>query len=235
MMQAVYFCSGTAAPHDYLHYGLATDLYTHFTSPIRRYADIIVHRQLAVAIDSAEASVTPDIINQSSMKELCDNINYRHRMAQHAGRSSVELFTLLFFQNRNIVEEGFVTRILKNGFIVLIPKYGIEGIVYASNASKVQLLSYNPQSDTLEHGQHAIALFQKVTVMVSIEDDKRAGGDGGMRQKLQLTLLDPWIEGLAALTRDKAQAYVRESRLKRDAVQRDEERLAKKIKAQQIE
>ena len=37
MMQAVYFSSGMLQPQDYLHYGLATPIYTHFTSPIRRY------------------------------------------------------------------------------------------------------------------------------------------------------------------------------------------------------
>jgi exosome complex exonuclease DIS3/RRP44 len=37
MMQAVYFCSGTVAPDEFRHYGLATEIYTHFTSPIRRY------------------------------------------------------------------------------------------------------------------------------------------------------------------------------------------------------
>jgi len=38
MMQAVYFCSGKLAEKDFWHYGLATDIYTHFTSPIRRYS-----------------------------------------------------------------------------------------------------------------------------------------------------------------------------------------------------
>ena len=44
MEQAVYFSTGAVAQEKWSHYGLALDKYTHFTSPIRRYADIIVHR-----------------------------------------------------------------------------------------------------------------------------------------------------------------------------------------------
>ena len=54
-----------------------------------------------------------------------DNIlvlNHRHRMAQQAGRSSVELYTNMFFKNKVQIEEGRVIRVLKNGFVVLAPK-----------------------------------------------------------------------------------------------------------------
>jgi exosome complex exonuclease DIS3/RRP44 len=51
MNQALYFCTADFEPSDFHHYGLAAPLYTHFTSPIRRYADVLVHRLLASALD----------------------------------------------------------------------------------------------------------------------------------------------------------------------------------------
>ena len=75
MMQAVYMASGSVEEADFKHYGLAVPIYTHFTSPIRRYADVIVHRLLAVAIG---ADVTySELLDKKKTQEIANNINYR--------------------------------------------------------------------------------------------------------------------------------------------------------------
>ncbi|KAK9948228.1 hypothetical protein M0R45_003814 [Rubus argutus] len=128
MTQAVYFCSGDLSPPEYLHYGLAAPLYTHFTSPIRRYADVIVHRLLAASLGIQKL---PTVFQDGpQLNSIAENLNYRHRNAQMASRASVELHTLIFFKSRPTDTEARVVRLRSNGFFVFVPKFGIEGPVY---------------------------------------------------------------------------------------------------------
>lgn len=73
MMPAQYFCSGEIPQDQWHHYGLATQVYTHFTSPIRRYADVIVHRLLAAAIGVAPLPV--NCADRARQQELCSHMN----------------------------------------------------------------------------------------------------------------------------------------------------------------
>ncbi|KAI9278113.1 exosome complex exonuclease RRP44-like protein [Sporodiniella umbellata] len=191
MMQAQYFCSGTEPEPEFVHYGLASPIYTHFTSPIRRYADVVVHRLLHAAIDP-DALNDSDLIAMESMKDLCDNLNFRNRMAQQAGRSSVELFTSLFFKNKVEVEEGRVLRVLKNGIIVLVPKYGIESIVYTTREDQTTPFEYDADANSLVAKDVVLKIFDTVKVQITVQGDEQ-----GMRQKMNMKLVHPFVQGIS--------------------------------------
>lgn len=127
MMPAQYFCSGEIPKDQWHHYGLAAPVYTHFTSPIRRYADIIVHRLLSAAIGViALPAINAD---RSKQQDLCSHLNRRHKAAQHAQRASVNLHTLLFFKNRPSVEAAYVLSVTDSHVGVLVERFGIEGSI----------------------------------------------------------------------------------------------------------
>jgi exosome complex exonuclease DIS3/RRP44 len=126
MMPAQYFCSGEIPKDQWHHYGLAAPVYTHFTSPIRRYADVLVHRLLAatigvIALPAANA-------DRSRQQELCTHMNRRHRAAQYAQRGSVNLHTINYFRARPAAQEAaYVLTVKEDSFTVLVPRFGIEG------------------------------------------------------------------------------------------------------------
>lgn len=132
MNEATYFCSADFDPSEYKHYGLAADLYTHFTSPIRRYADVLVHRLLAAALDIE--SLPDNMCNKNSMNVLCERMNMRNRNARNASRASSEFFSYMFFKDKVLEEEGIVSALQTNGFAVTIVKYGFEAFIeYSEN------------------------------------------------------------------------------------------------------
>src|SRR5439155_1657608 len=75
------------------HFGLATDCYTHFTSPIRRYPDLIVHRILDVALRGA-GRVPPDLV------AIAEESSRRERVAMEAEREIVQLKKIQFMQDK---------------------------------------------------------------------------------------------------------------------------------------
>ncbi|XP_020848099.1 exosome complex exonuclease RRP44 [Phascolarctos cinereus] len=192
MMQAVYFCSGM--DNDFHHYGLASPIYTHFTSPIRRYADIIVHRLLAVAIGAD--STYPDLTNKHKLADLCKNLNFRHKMAQYAQRASVAFHTQLFFKNKGIVnEEAYVLFVRKNAIVVLIPKYGLEGTVFFEEKDKPKpRLAYNEEMPSLKVEDTEFHVFDKVKVKVTLDSSNL------QHQKIRMSLIEPQIPGVSGPT-----------------------------------
>ncbi|KAH8278565.1 hypothetical protein KR018_005241 [Drosophila ironensis] len=199
MMQAVYFISGSLQKEEFFHYGLAAPIYTHFTSPIRRYSDIMVHRLLAASIGAD--STYAQLLERKSNEELCNNLNYRHKMAQYAGRASVALNTHLFFRGKEEEEEGYVLFVRKNALQVLIPKYGLEGTLYlkadkegkdgVERTKSEFAFTFNEEDHTQRCGNVVFHSFDPVTVRLSL-DSRNV-----QHEKLVFRLVKPYIKGFS--------------------------------------
>ncbi len=191
MMQALYFCSGTLPEEEYKHYGLATLIYTHFTSPIRRYSDLLVHRLLAVSIQVD--STYPELLDKHIIQQVCNHLNHRHKNAQYAARASVNLHTHLFFKNKTTVEESFVLFVRHNALHLLIPKYGLESPLFfddksTSDGKKLSMVSDDSEPSLTIEGVK-FRLFDRVLVQVTVEKSSI------QQSKLKLTLVSPKIPG----------------------------------------
>ena len=186
MTAAEYFPAGNQAYPDYRHYGIATEIYTHFTSPIRRYADLVVHRQLAAAIGYEHPDAS--IHSKDKLDAICKNINIRHRNAQFAGRASIEYYVGQALKGRVIDEEGYIMRVFSNGIVVFVPRFGIEGLIrlrdMAEPGPESVLDSDNYTLALSGSKDETLALFQRVKVKIYDELEQSTG-----KRKVKLALL----------------------------------------------
>ncbi|UYV82058.1 DIS3L2, partial [Cordylochernes scorpioides] len=128
MMCALYFCSGCLEdPAEYHHYALNVPLYTHFTSPIRRYPDILVHRLLAASLNY-QATPAMSAKEMQVCAEHCNDTKYN---ARRVSEMSNELFLNLFIKKLGrLSSKGMVMSILDHSFDVLVDKLGVVKRVY---------------------------------------------------------------------------------------------------------
>ncbi|MFB2552279.1 ribonuclease R [Ensifer soli] len=127
--QAVY------APENIGHFGLNLMKYAHFTSPIRRYADLIVHRALVGSLGLGEGGITPD--EEKDLEDIAAEISAFERRAMVAERETVDRLIAHHLAGRvNEEFEGRVSGVTKAGLFVVLPAYGADGFVPISTLGR---------------------------------------------------------------------------------------------------
>ncbi|KAI0318692.1 RNB-domain-containing protein [Amylostereum chailletii] len=130
--RAKYFCAGMLDIAKYHHFALNVPLYTHFTSPIRRYADIMVHRQLESILQGGDTKFTMD---RDAVAKITQQCNIKRDSAILAQEQSMHLFLCLMISDLTtrfgpVVRQAKVIGVLDAAFDVLVPEFGIEKRVH---------------------------------------------------------------------------------------------------------
>jgi ribonuclease R len=120
--QAVYH------PENIGHFGLALDKYAHFTSPIRRYADLIVHRSLIKAFDLGEGELSD--VETVKMFEIADHISATERTSAESERNATDRFTAAYLSDKIGMEfAGRISGVTRFGLFIKLKDTGADGLV----------------------------------------------------------------------------------------------------------
>ncbi|RUS22900.1 hypothetical protein BC937DRAFT_95258 [Endogone sp. FLAS-F59071] len=149
MQRAKYFCTGTLDIIKYLHYALNAPLFTHFTSPIRRYADIIVHRQLEHVLVGEKRFY----LDKDTVQKTAQHCNVKKDGAKSAQEQSSHLFLAQYLSSTAlksgpIVCDAIVVAVLDAAFDVLVLEYGIEKRIHLDGLP-LETSKFNEQKETL--------------------------------------------------------------------------------------
>ncbi|XP_074045758.1 DIS3-like exonuclease 2 isoform X4 [Macrotis lagotis] len=181
MQMALYFCTGVLQDEEqFRHYALNVPLYTHFTSPIRRFADVLVHRLLAASLGSRE----PLSMDADALQKQADHCNDRRMASKRVQELSTNLFFAVMVRESGPLEsEAMVMGVLNKAFDVLVLRFGVQKRVYC-NALPLQdyhfrkvgkkpelTLIWEPETPQQKAIQQVIAIFSLVEVILETEDD----------------------------------------------------------------
>jgi len=114
------------------HFGLAFQSYSHFTSPIRRYPDLTVHRLLK----SYLSGTTQADMSQKALEKLAEHCSQRERVAIEAERDHIKMKQLQYL-SKHVGEssDGVISGVLSFGFFVELAETFVEGLVHSSTLS----------------------------------------------------------------------------------------------------
>ncbi|MBP2686195.1 MAG: ribonuclease [Deltaproteobacteria bacterium] len=167
------------------HFGLALSRYTHFTSPIRRYPDLVVHRVLKAALGDRASADSLRILREKG-PEIGSHLSGRERLAMEAERALEQRAKALFMAGQvGRTFEGTVSSLVSSGFFVELSGWMVDGMVHVSTLRDDE---YRFSPDRMEwvgqYRKRRIALGDRVRVRVRRADPDRGEVDFLLVEKL---------------------------------------------------
>ena len=163
------------------HFGLASDGYTHFTSPIRRYPDLIVHRLLKKALCKEEIKISEEVL-----AERADHLSNRERVAMEAEREILDRYRVRFMKDK-LGEEygGIISGVAAFGFFVELKDIFVEGLVRMTSLHD-DYYQYDEKKYCLigERTHKTFTIGDEVRVRVDRVDAERRHIDFGLVQRI---------------------------------------------------
>ena len=153
-------------PRNLGHFGLASNHYTHFTSPIRRYPDLWLHRVLALA---SQDEPIPEVWGGEELEGKAEHCSVRERVAEAAERESVDLKKVEYME-RHLGDEftGTISGVTSFGLFVLLDEVFVEGLVHV-NSMMDDYYAFQESSYRLvgERSRRSFRLGDRLAVRVS--------------------------------------------------------------------
>ncbi|KAF3913282.1 hypothetical protein ABW20_dc0100421 [Dactylellina cionopaga] len=181
MHRAKYYVPAKVPPEYRNHFTLNIPIFTHFNSPIRRYADIMVHRQLD-AILNAPDGIIPEIPEDvDTLSKAVEQCNVKKDSAKNAQEQSVHLELCRVVDRRRqeaggeLICEGIVICVYESAFDVLIPEYGFEKRVHCDQLP-LKKAEFDKKKRVLE-----LYWEKGVTSASFVPEDERPKHHGSMR------------------------------------------------------
>ncbi len=151
------------------HFGLALDTYTHFTSPIRRYADLVVHRMLKKAIKKKFSKRDLEKLPEK-LKPVAQQCSTMERVADEAERDALDMLKLRILSGHIGEEfEGIITGVVSFGLFVEISRYLVEGLIPINTLPGS--FKYDDVNQRLVSEEQIFRLGDKVKVKVEKVDE----------------------------------------------------------------
>lgn len=157
------------SPENIGHFGLASECYTHFTSPIRRYADIWVHRLLKKAIKKKFKKKDFEELPKK-LEIIAQQCSQMERVADDAERDALDILKLRILKDKvGETFTGIITGVMPFGVFVEIERYIIEGLIPIQSID--EKLTYDERNHLLVGKDKRFRLGDKVSVKITNVDE----------------------------------------------------------------